>query len=226
MDLTQENMDKMVADNATLTASATKTATDIQGFQDSITALEENARKLKQEKAEAKTAAENAAHEAAQKGGNAEALEASWQLKYDTDIGVRDETIGGLNGMIGNMTAGAAALTMANTLAVEGQAEGLLPHIKSRLTTEIKDGKPVVRVLDKSGKPSALTLEDLQNEISDTGYLATMISGSKANGSGKPGEKGKGNVKTVKRADYDTMSPAEQAKTGIAAGKGEVKIID
>ena len=114
MDLTQENLDKLIADNATLTTNATKATADMATLQTSITALEENARLLKQEKTEAKKAADIAAHEATKKGGDVEAIEASWQKKYDADLGVKDETITGLNGMIGTMTAGAAALTMAN----------------------------------------------------------------------------------------------------------------
>ena len=221
MEYNEDNFKKLVKDNETLTTNATKATSDMATMQTSITALEENARLLKQEKTDAKEAARIAAHEATKKGGDVEALEASWQQKYDTDLGARDETITGLNGMIGTMTAGAAALTMANGLAVEGQAEGLLPHIKSRLTTEIKDGKPTVRVLGKDGKPSAMTLDDLKAEIIGTGYLASMISGSKASGGDIGGKGSNAGKEVMKRPAFDALSQLDKSAFLAKANKGE-----
>lgn len=226
MDLTQENLDKLVADNKKLTDNAAKATTDMATMQTSITGLEDNARLLKQEKKEAKAAAEAAAHESAKKGGDSEALEKSWQEKFNTEIGTKDETIAGLNGMISSVTSGAAALSMASEIAVEGQAEGLLPHIKGRLTTEIHDGKPITRVLDKAGKPSAMSLEDLKTELKGTPYLATMISGSKANGTGDPGKKGGGNGKdSIKRSDFSKLDPKAQGLFMAKVNKGEAEVV-
>jgi len=210
MELTQENMNKLIAEKKALEAKVGETETSLSKMQESIAALEGNARKLKDEKAAAKQAADEAALEANRKNGDVEALEKSWADKLANAQSESGQTIESLQGMIGNMTAGAEAMKLATALAVEGQAEGLLPHIKSRLTTEIKDGQASVRVLDQRGKPSALSIDDLRTEIAETPYLAAIISGSKANGAGQPGGNKGGNGKTMKRDAFDALPLGKQ----------------
>jgi FtsZ-binding cell division protein ZapB len=202
--------------------SAQEAAKSAQALQESVAKLEENNKALLQEKADAKKAAQAAAEEAARKGGDVEALEKSWQEKLATETASRDEKLSAYQKTIQKMTVGNAARAMASELALPGSADVLLPHIEKRLQVEMTDGSPLVRVLDKDGKPSASSIEDLRKEIESDAAFAPLLLGSKANGSGDVGKKGESVQSTIKRADFDALSPSERMKTM----KDKVKVVD
>lgn len=59
-----------------------------------------------------------------------------------------------------------------------------IPAIKARLKAEIVEGKALVRVLDKDGKPTSLGVSDLKNEfLTDTSLKASIVA-SKGGGGG------------------------------------------
>lgn len=158
--------------------------------------------------------AKAAADEAARKAGDVDAIEASWKEKLDAANSESEKTIAGLNGIIHDVTVGATATALATELSVDGNPAGLNPHILPRLSMELREGKPHITVL-KDGKPSALTLEELKEEISSTPYLAPMIKGSSASGAGSAGNgsKAKGVEKTILRSEFDALAPvAKSAK--------------
>lgn len=185
----------------------------VASFQESISKLESNNRALMQEKVEAKKAAEKAAMEAAKKSGDVDAVEKSWNDKYSALETSKSEESQRYERMIQNLTVGAAATKLATDLAIQGSADVLLPHISARLAVEIKDDKPIVRVLDKEGKPSAMTIKELQAEFQANPVFAPVIAGSKASGSGfntTSTWNGNGQVPTVTRAELDRMSPVDR----------------
>jgi len=148
---------------------------------------------------DAEEAAARAAEEAARKAGDVSALEKSWQDKLAKREAELQAQIDQLNGSVTNLTVGQTATRLAAELAVPGSADVLLPHISSRLKTELRDGKPVTVVLDKDGKPSAMTVDELKNEFASNQAFAPLIVGSKAsgggaNGGGQGGGAAKGNM--------------------------------
>ena len=164
----------------------------------------------KHRKAAEKKAIEQA-EEAARKSGDVEALEKSWQEKLssrETELAAeRDQ----YRDMVRDLTAGQSSATIASELAVQGSARVLEPHIRSRLTTEYRDGKPTTVVLDKDGKPSAQTLDELKQEIRNDPAFAPLVVGSKASGAGGSSGKSSGASNTIARAELDKMSPKEKA---------------
>jgi hypothetical protein len=169
---------------------------------------------------EAEEATRLAAEEAARKDGDVAALEKSWQDKlakseqtYKDDLAKRDA-------IIDRKTRQAAANELAASLAVEGSAKTLLPHIQSRLKTEFRDGEAVTVVLDATGKPSAMTVEELGQEIAADPAFAPIIVASKASGGGAKGtSKGGGAAsKTITRKEYDAMEPAARQKLIVEDG--------
>lgn len=196
-------------------------------LQDSVAKLEVKNKELLQEKSEAKKLADKATQEAARKSGDVEALEKSWQEKLAAETAGRDKQIGDLNGMVNRITVGAEASRLAAELALPGSADVLLPHISQRMVVEIKDGAPTVRVLDKNGKPSALTVADLKKEIEENAAFAPLLIGSKASGAGPAGGNGKtAAAQVVKREKFNAMTPAQQLDVSRAVRKGEAKLID
>tara|TARA_R110000782_G_C14819221_1_gene413874 strand:- start:25145 stop:25888 length:744 start_codon:yes stop_codon:yes gene_type:complete len=162
---------------------------DVSGLKAKVDELLNEKKEATRKAKEAEDAAAKAAEEAARKGGDTEALDKSWQEKYNKREQELQAQIDGLNGSVTNMTVDSVALQMASDLAVEGSAKVLLPHIKARLAVEQKDGKYVTAVRDAEGKPSASTLDDLKNEISSDPAFAHVVVGSKASGGGANGSK-------------------------------------
>ena len=163
---------------------------DFDALKSSVERLEAKNRELLEEKKRAKQEAEQAALDAAKKGGDVEALEKSWQQKVqaiEQDLAAK---IAQYERMVSDMTSGAEAIRAASELALSGSADVLLPHIQRRLSTEVKDGKAIVRVLDADGRPSAMSIADLKKEIAANPAFAPILVGARANGSGPPGRPG------------------------------------
>jgi len=189
-----------------------------QKLQESVEKLEAKNKELLDEKKRAKKEAEEAALEAAKKGGDVEALEKSWNDKLQNLENEYQGKLKEYEGLVSQMTAGTEASRIANELALPGYSEVLMPHITPRLQTEIKDGKPIVRVLDKDGKPSAMSVEDLKKEISEMKSFAPVLVGSNANGGGTP-KPGESSAKTVKRSQFNQMNHGERQKFFKDGGK-------
>jgi len=163
--------------------------------------------------------AREAAEDAAKKSGDITALEKSWADKLAAEVATRDGQLTAYQQTISNMTAGAAARTMAAELSLPGSADVLLPHIERRLKVEMTDGQPLVRVLDKSGKPSAMSIDDLKKEIAAEKSFAPLLVGSFASGSGNPGVKGNAGGNTIKHNVYAAMSPSDKMAHVKAGGQ-------
>ena len=166
------------------------TPEELESLKESIAKLEAKNRELAEEKAKAKKAAEEAAMERAKKDGDLESLEKSWAEKVESTKAELSGQLSEYERMVSEITSGAEARKLAGDLALPGHAELLLPHIQGRLRTEIRDGKPVVKVLDAEGNPSAMTVDDLRKEIKENQVFAPILAGSKATGAGSAGKSG------------------------------------
>lgn len=190
--------------------------------------VEELLREKKDEKArreQAEEAARIAAEEAARKNGDTEALDRSWNEKYSKALGEKDQTLTALQAQVHALTVGATAARLAGELAVQGSSAVLQRLIEPRLSMDMRDGKPVVVVLDNEGRPTALTPDELKNEIISDAALAPLVAGSKATGGGAAGSKGGGAAKTwdqlsgMERVELRRTNPAEHARLKAAAGQ-------
>jgi len=218
LEMNEDNFSKLQADNAKFIQDAANNTSIINDLKTSVEGLENKSRELLGKLADGKKTAEAERLTAAKTSGDIESIENSWKEKLAAETGSRDDTINEYKSLVNKMTVGTESLKLATDLAVEGSASALLPHIKNRLSVEIVDGEPKIRVLGADGKPSALTLEELGHEISETKSLAPLISGSKANGSGEVHTRGvKATSKTIKRDAFNALTPQEQNAT-IAEG--------
>lgn len=170
----------------------------------------------KQAEAEAATKAE----EAARKAGDTEALEKSWQAK----LAKREaELTGGMSekdALIERLTVGGQAKDIAAELAVTGSAGVLERLIAPRLGYEIKDGEARVVVKDAQGRPSALSVKELKEEIASDPAYAPLIAATKGKGGGAANPNGGAGVKQMKRTAFDGLSPPE--RTAFLKGGGEL----
>ncbi|GEM_PF-203442 len=141
--------------------------------------------------------AKKAAEEQAKKNGDVEALEKSWAQKLAEAEAKSKAEIASLNTSLHGLLVDNVAQKLATELAGDA-APVMLPHIKSRLAIEEKDGQHVTRILDGAGKPSAASIDELKKEFVGNAAFKGVIIGSKAsgtggNGGGNPGAGGGGN---------------------------------
>ena len=183
------------------------TPEELESLKESIAKLEAKNRELAEEKSKAKQAAEQAAMERAKKDGDLESLEKSWAEKVKATEAELTNKLQQYEQMMTDITSGSEARKLAADLALPGHADLLLPHIKGRLKTEVRDGKPVVKVLDAEGNPSAMSIDDLRKEIKGNELFAPILSGSKANGAGGAGKSDGGRVE---RKGWGEMTDEER----------------
>jgi hypothetical protein len=164
---------------------------DVSGLKSKVQELLDEKKAADKARKDAEEQARLDREEAARKSGNVEELEKSWLEKYnrrEAELnGMLESERGTLSTQIRDLTVGRTATDIASSLAIPGSAEALLPHIERRLSVEQRDGKPVVVVLDKQGKLSASTLEELKAEFANNTAFAPLIAGSKASGGGAAG---------------------------------------
>lgn len=118
----------------------------------------------------------------ARKKGDIATLEKSWSKKLDEQKSSYEEKLGKLTShakknLIDNV---------ANEIATKFKNPKLmLPHIKARLAADFDADEPKTRILDKDGKPSAMSIEDLSNEFVANPDFSDMVIASKGSGSAK-----------------------------------------
>ena len=157
----------------------------------------------------------------ARKKGDIETLEKSWQKKEGETKAAYDARIAKLEGHIKTSLVDTVASQIAHKISSAPAL--ILPHIKARLAADLEGDAPSTKVLDKDGKVSAFTVEDLTKEfVANKDFSAIMI-GSKASGGGAPKQGlGKLGSATTQNSEQPTslasMSPRDLAAT-IKANK-------
>lgn len=172
-----------------------------------ITADSEKARA---DKAEADLAKINTT--TARSSGDIDALEKSWQQKLDKQKADADALIAKKDKFIREALVESKATAMAIELAGDN-AELLKPHILARLQADNLDSdSPTTRVLDTAGKPSALSLEDLQKEFVANKKFSAIIIASKASGgaTGKQNVSANGGAGRSSEKKFSELSEAER----------------
>lgn len=201
---------------------------DFDGQKTRITAMDAKIDDLLTETKNAKTKARDAEKELlkankkkAKEDGDTDALELSWQTKYDTDLGTANTERDDALKMLRLEKVHSRAVELATTLAVPGSADVLLPHIESRLSMTIKDGRAVVEVKDKAGQPSALTVDELGKEIANSEAFAPLIVASNAAGGGANGTQrgGAAKSKTINKSQWDGMNPSQKMEFSVGGGQ-------
>jgi hypothetical protein len=176
---------------------------------------------LLKEKKDAAKRAKDAEESAARKSGDIEALEKSWSEKLSTIEEDYKSQLNEAKSAINSMTVEATASSLANELAISGSSSLLIPIIKSRLTVEKRGDSYGTMILDKDGKPSAATLNDLREEIKAMPECAPIIVSSKASGGGAAGSSNSGGATVTKatRSQFEEYSPSQRMEFVKSGGK-------
>tara|TARA_R110000851_G_scaffold21900_5_gene65249 strand:- start:1724 stop:2440 length:717 start_codon:yes stop_codon:yes gene_type:complete len=194
---------------------------DLSGLKNKVDELLREKKAASQKAREAAEEADAARLEAAKKGNDTEALDKSWQEKFNAREVELKKELDELSGTLVKLTSGQTATKIAAEIAVQGSADVLLPHLERRLRTEFREGSPVTVVLDRDGKPSAMSVDELKAEFQNSAAFAPLIVGTKANGAGRTGgnESSGAGVNEVSRSEFDRMNQAQRANFAKNGGK-------
>lgn len=177
--------------NFTLSIDGLPQPEDVSGLKSKVQELLDEKKAADKARKDAEEKARLEREEAMRKAGNVEELEKSWNEKFtrrESELSTQLETERSTyETQIRELTVGREATDLANELAIPGSAKALLPHIKSRLSVELRDGKPTVVVLDQNGKLSATTIDELKKEFFNDPAFGPLIAGSRASGGGATG---------------------------------------
>ena len=149
----------------------------------------------------------------ARKKGDIATLEKSWQKKLEDQKAEYEGKLGKLTSHTKTQLVDNVAQQIASKIS--NAPALLLPHIKARLAADFEGDSPVTRILDKDGKPSAMTVEELSAEFVANKDFSAIITASKASGgAGKPSNSNGGGApnNSDKPADLASMNPAQLAE--------------
>lgn len=134
----------------------------------------------------------------ARKKGDIETLEKSWKQKLVDLKTTHKEQLTKIQGQLTNHLVDNIAIKLAGEISSAPKL--LIPHIKARLQANFEGDEPTTRILDKDGKPSALTIDELKKEFVDNADYSAIIVGSKASGGARSSNNG-GAVPLTRDAD-------------------------
>lgn len=135
-----------------------------------------------------------------------EALEKSWKGKLEKTEGKLKEALGKRDAQIRRLMIDEKAAEIAARISTSPKAMKRI--LQDRLTIEEDGDEYVVRILDADGKPSALSVLELEKEIASDKEYSGIIKGSQASGGGaeKGGQGGGGafNIADFRNQDGTT----------------------
>jgi hypothetical protein len=139
-----------------------------------------------------------------------DALRKSYEDTERAKLAAKDTLIAERDAAIRDIAITKEARAIAASLAARDEyAENFQEYITGRLQVD-RDaaGKIVTRVL-KDGQPSALTLDQLKEEISQMERFKPLLKGSQATGGGAVGASGGGGATGAQKPNFLTASPSE-----------------
>ena len=191
-----------------------KITAQFQSQSEELELLKKKIAESEKHKKEEEKKAKESAEQAAKQKGDIESLEKSWNDKLSAAIAEKDEINERNQRMLITMSRDREARLIAESIAIDGSAAVLVPHIKNRLSMEIDEDKELVsvKVLDDMGKLSAMSLDDLKEEFKRNKAFAPIIKGTSASGGGGVEQsKNASGRKVIKRVEFDKMDQLQRA---------------
>ena len=146
--------------------------------------------------------------ELARKNGDVAALEASWKEKLQTEKEAANAEKDNLKKLASEGVVNKALDPIANKF----KAPTLIKRaLRDRVEVDFTENGAELRVLDKDGKPSALSMSDLEKEILENTEYSSILVQSRASGStSNSGQHSGGSAETDKR--WSQLTPAEKVE--------------
>lgn len=162
---------------------------DIEGDDEAVIALRQAKDNEKNEHAKTKETLKNLqdqldalSGDKMRKDGDVAALDKSWKEKLTARETELNNQISSLQNVVVKSQRDSVLSALAAKLIKPESHRLFKKSIEDRFNVEIGESGPVVRILDAHGKPSAMTIEDLEKEIIANKEYSPIVIGSRASG--------------------------------------------
>lgn len=180
---------------------------DEKGLKAKVDELLAESKAAKEAKKKADEEAAEAKRKAAEEGGDVEAIKASYEDKIAKLTAEKDDEIASLTKALTGATVEAQATAIASEIAVPGSERHVRRDILDRMAADVVDGKVTIKVLDKDGKPSALTPDELKAEIAGDPANKSLIRATDSSGGGAANPNG--GAGGLKRSEMSSKDKAD-----------------
>lgn len=109
-------------------------------------------------------------------------LEKNWQKKVDDEKKAGEAKLSKRDAFIKEKLVDSQANALATKISTSPSI--MARFLKDRMTVDFEGDEPTLKILGKDGKPSDMTLEQLEQETLANKEFSTILIGSKASGSG------------------------------------------
>lgn len=150
--------------------------------------LREQNERLLQEKKKEQEKARQAEEERARREKDVETLERTWNERHQKELAEAQQRTNMLMGALESQMVNGVALRIATEIS--DSPDLILPHVQSRLRASEENGRWVTRVVDVAGNATAMSVEELAEQIKSEKRFAPLIRGTKAAGGGANGGNG------------------------------------
>lgn len=180
-----------------------------QAKENEVLAHKETKKKLKEYEDKARQSEEDNHR----KTGDVEALEKSWKEKFTTRESELLSELGKSKSLIVNSMKDSALTTLAAKLVKPDASRIFKKAIAERFDVEMLETGSKLRILDKEGKPSAMTMDDFEKEILADKEFSSIIVASRASGTGSSNtsKHGAGSTQLNTEKPLRLQSPSELA---------------
>lgn len=181
--------------------------------------------RLLEEKKKEQEKARAAEEDRARREKDVESLERTWKERHDKEVAEAQQRTNTLMNALESQMVNGVALRIATEIS--DSPDLMLPHVQSRLRASEENGRWVTRVVDVAGNATAMTVEELAEQLKAEKRYAPLIRGTKAaggganggNGGAGGGANGSGGQQQEKGKGYnfggdDRLARARQAITG------------
>lgn len=150
--------------------------------------LKAQADRLLEEKKKEQEKTRQAEEERARRDKDVESLERTWKERHQKEITEAQQRQNVLLGALESQMVNGVALRIATEIS--DSPDLILPHVQSRLRASEIDGRWVTRVVDVAGNATAMSVEELTEQIKSEKRFAPLVRGTKAAGGGANGGNG------------------------------------
>lgn len=187
-----------------------------QAKENEVNAHKETKKRLKEFEDKAKLAED----EHLRKSGDVKAIEESWSKKYSSREAELLSKIETFQTKTKNSVKDGAISKLAAKLCKPDAHRIFSKSVSDRFDVEIVDDNFNLRILDKDGKPSALSIEDFEKELLADKEFSAIIVRNQASGTVIPDSKNRPGrtADTDKPVNLATLSPSQLAER-ITASK-------
>lgn len=170
--------------------------------------------RLLAEKKQEQEKARQAEEERARRDKDVESLERTWKERHNREMSDAQQRTNALMNALESQMVNGVALRIATEIS--DSADLILPHVQARLRASEENGRWITRVVDVNGNATAMSIDELTEQLKNEKRFAPLIRGTKAAGGGA-----NGGVNGAGGGIHGNPNPQEEKRGGLSFGSDD-----